>query len=188
VGEVDTEAREPVEQMARGHRPVLEQLYDRHAQLVYNLALRVLRNPADAEEVVQEVFLQAWREIARYDPARGTVQAWLVTLTRARAIDKLRASRRLGERSRAAAMMEQTTLPPPPAADEQVVERQLVHGVLAGLSPAHRQVLDLAYYEGLTQTEIADRTGVPLGTGKTRIRRSLEHLRAALCGKRAAVS
>jgi RNA polymerase sigma-70 factor, ECF subfamily len=180
---VEDETRVLFEHMARGHRPALEQLYDRHAHLVFSLALRVLRNQADAEEVVQEVFLQVWREAERYDPARGTPQAWLMMLTRTRAIDKLRAARRLGECRREAAIMEQTVLPPPPGADDQVAERQLVLGVLAGLSSSHRQLLELAYYEGLTQTEIAGRTGLPLGTVKTRIRMGLEHLRTALNDK-----
>jgi RNA polymerase sigma-70 factor (ECF subfamily) len=186
VASVEDEARELFEQMAYGHRPALERLYDRHAHLVFALALRVLRNQADAEEVVQEVFLQVWREAARYDPARGTPQAWLVMLARTRAIDKLRAARRLGQHRRETAFMEETVVESPRSTDDQVADRQLVLGVLSGLSPAHRQVLELAYYEGLTQTEIAARTGLPLGTVKTRIRMGLEHLRAALHEKRAA--
>jgi RNA polymerase sigma-70 factor, ECF subfamily len=186
VTPVQDEPRELFQQMARGHRPALERLYDWHVHLVYNLALRILRNPADAEEVVQEVFLQVWRDAVRYDPDRGTPQAWLVMLTRTRAIDKLRAARRLGEHRREATIMEHTVLPPPVGADDQVAERQLVLGVLAELSSAHRQVLELAYYEGLTQTEIAARTGLPLGTVKTRIRMALEHLRTVLADKRAA--
>jgi RNA polymerase sigma-70 factor (ECF subfamily) len=185
VTSVDDEARELIEQMAVGHLPALERLYDGHAHLVFPLALRILRNQADAEEVTQEVFLQVWREASRYDPARGTPQAWIVMLARARAIDKLRAVRRLGDHRREAANVGRTEVPSARGTADQVADRQLVLGVLANLSSAERQMLELAYYEGLTQTEIAARTGVPLGTVKTRIRMGLEQLRTALNDKRA---
>jgi RNA polymerase sigma-70 factor (ECF subfamily) len=185
LASVEDEARELFEQIARGHRPALERVYDRHAHLVYAVAIRILRNQADAEEVVQEVFLQVWREASRYDPARGTPQAWLVMVARTRAIDKLRAGRRHGDQRRETAILAQHESPAPRRADDETADRQLVLGVLARLSPAHRQVLELAYYEGLTQTEIAERTGIPLGTVKTRIRMSLEQLRTALNDNRA---
>lgn len=181
---VDAEAGELIAQMAGGHRPALERLYDRHSPVVYTLALRILRNQADAEEVTQEVFLQVWREASRYDPARGTPQAWIVTMARTRAIDKLRA-RRQGDHQREMAKLERTDAPSAHANDDQMADRHLVLSVLANLSSAQRQMLELAYYEGLTQTEIADRTGLPLGTVKTRIRLSLEQLRTALTNKRA---
>lgn len=185
VTSVDDEARELIEQMAVGHLPALERLYDRHAHLVFALALRILRNQADAEEVAQEVFLQVWREASRYDSARRTPQAWIVMLARARAIDKLRAVRRLGDHWREAANVGRTEVPSASGTDDQMADRQLVLGVLANLSSAQRQMLELAYYEGLTQTEIAARTGLPLGTVKTRIRMGLEQLRTALNHKRA---
>jgi RNA polymerase sigma-70 factor (ECF subfamily) len=187
VTSVDDEARDLIEQMAGGHRPALEQLYDRHASLAFTLALRILRNQADAEEVTQEVFLQVWREASRYDPTRGTPQAWIVMLTRTRAIDKLRAARRLGDHRREAANVECTEVRSARGTDDQMADRQLVLGVLANLSSAQRQILELVYYEGLTQTEIADRMGLPLGTVKTRIRMGLEQLRTALNNKRETV-
>ena len=186
VTSVDDEARELIGEMAGGHRPALERFYDRHAQVVFALALRILRNQADAEEVAQEVFLQVWREASRYDPARGTPQAWIVMMARTRALDKLRAARRLGDHRREAETVERTVVRSVRATDDQMADRQLVLGMLANLSSAQRQMLELAYYEGLTQTEIADRTGVPLGTVKTRIRMGLEQLRTALNRKRAA--
>jgi RNA polymerase sigma-70 factor (ECF subfamily) len=185
VAPVDDEARELIEQMAGGQRPALEQFYDRHARLVFALALRILRNQADAEEVTQEVFLQVWREASRYDAARGTPQAWIVMLARTRAIDKLRATRRLGDHRREAVNLERMEVSSARGTDDQMADRQLVLGVLANLSSTQRQLLELVYYEGLTQTEIADRTGLPLGTVKTRIRMGLEQLRAALNDKRA---
>jgi RNA polymerase sigma-70 factor, ECF subfamily len=170
-----------IREMAQGQLAALERFYDRHIQLVYNLVLRIVRNRADAEEVVQEVFLQAWRGADRYDPSRGTPQAWLVTLARTRAIDALRAARRGGQRIECSVTNE---IADPGKGDAaRLPERQEVTGALGELSSAQRELLELAYYEGLTQTEIAARTGLPLGTVKTRIRTGLERLRVALRGK-----
>jgi RNA polymerase sigma-70 factor (ECF subfamily) len=170
-----------IRDMARGDRAALERLYDRHGQLVYNLVLRIVRNRADADEVVQEVFLQAWRNASRYDPTRGTPEAWLVTLARTRAIDALRCARR-GWRPDAGGGPEI----PDPAIDEasRFAERHSMAGALAELLPVQRELLGLAYYEGLTQTEIAVRTGLPLGTVKTRMRTGLERLKQALEGRK----
>src|SRR5262245_38353992 len=168
-------------EMARGQLAALEQFYDRYAQLVYNLVLRVVRNRADGDEVVQEVFLQTWRDASRYDPSRGTPEAWVVTLARSRAIDALRAARRRGERI--GTRLTRDIADPTPTEASQVADRRSMTGALGELSPAQRELLELAYYEGLTQTEIATRTGLPLGTVKTRIRTGLERLREALPGR-----
>ncbi len=168
-----------VGEMARGERSALERLYDRYGALVYSLALRILGRPADAEEVVQEVFLQAWRDAERYDAARGTLRTWLVTLARTRAIDALRAASR-GAR-RAEVPLAWDAPDPEPTRAEGIGDREIVVGAIAHLSFQQREVLDLAYYQGFTQTEIAARTGLPLGTVKTRIRSALERLRDALC-------
>ena len=173
-----TEGQNLIEGMAGGHRQSLEQFYDHFGQAVYNLVVRIVRGSADAEEVVQEVFFQAWREAGRYDPARGTPHAWLMTLARSRALDSVRAIRRahqIGEFG-----IERDVEDPSPARAEQFADRALVRNALAALAPAQWRLLALAYYGGFTQTEIAARTGVPLGTVKTRIRAALEHLRQAL--------
>lgn len=168
-------ARELIQRVAEGDRLALEGLYDRYAQRVFTLALRILRNQADAEEVVQEVFWQVWRGAGRYNPARGTPDAWLFTLARTRALDALRSSRRgeglaLEEASEASDDLA--------AAGAQATEiRQIVTNALNGLSKVQRTAIELAYYGGLTQTEIAERTGAPLGTVKTWIRKGLEQLR-----------
>jgi RNA polymerase sigma-70 factor, ECF subfamily len=169
-----------IRDMARGDRAALERFYDRHGQLVYNLVLRIVRNRADAEEVVQEVFLQAWRTASRYDPSRGTAEAWLVTLARSRAIDALRAARRGWPEETGSG---HEIADPAPGEAARFAERHGMAGALGELVPAQRELLELAYYAGLTQSEIAARTGLPLGTVKTRMRTGLEQLRQALEGR-----
>jgi RNA polymerase sigma-70 factor (ECF subfamily) len=161
-----------IQRMALGDDSALAELYDRYAPLVTGLALRILHDPADAQDVLQAVFLQVWRQAGRYDVSRGAPEAWLCTITRTRALDQLR--RRVALRESAGEAPRPHTGTPP------TVEKLAVHRALAGLSSTQRQVLELAYYEGLTQTEIATRLGEPLGTVKTRIRGGMARLRAAL--------
>ena len=161
--------------MAAGNRDAFAQLYDCYAPLVLPFVLRIVRDRADAAEVLQDVFWETWRGAAAYDPSRGTPEAWIITRARARAIDRVRPARQRGETFVAA-----TAGPPtPPAADAalRAEDRQLVAGALAQLSEAQREVIELAYYSGLTQTEIAERLEQPLGTVKTRIRLALARLR-----------
>ncbi|MES1242065.1 MAG: sigma-70 family RNA polymerase sigma factor [Acidobacteriota bacterium] len=164
----------------------LAELYDRHAPGLLALARRILAHAADtgdAEEVLQEVFLHVWNNAGRYDPARSSVSTWLVLITRSRAIDRLR-SRKVVERVHEAAHLED------PAADHASPEglesvflrerRQRVKAELDKLPPEQRQVLEMAFYEGLSQTEIADRAVLPLGTVKTRTLLAMKKLRSAL--------
>jgi RNA polymerase sigma-70 factor (ECF subfamily) len=169
---------------ASGDGAALAALYDRHARGIYSLALRVLGVEADAEDVVQEVFAQAWRQASRYDEARGTVAAWLLIMTRTRAIDRLRA-RQARPDSANAAPDEVWDLRAAPVVDpadtlaaEQDAER--VREALAQLPLVQRLAIELAYFEGLTQSQIAARLEEPLGTVKTRIRVGLLKLRDAL--------
>ena len=172
---------------ARGNGAALAALYDRHARAVYSLALRVVADEADAEEVVQEVFDQAWRQASRYDPARGTVVAWLLNMARTRAIDRLRARRARPDRAglesehaveRTAGDLAADPLDALDTARDAVRVRQ----ALQQLPLIQRVAIELAYFEGLTQTEIAARLEEPLGTVKTRIRVALLKLRDALSG------
>lgn len=181
MASISPHASDLIRDMALGQLTALERFYDRYIQLVYNLVLRIVRNRADADEVVQRVFLQVWRDASRYDPSRGAPEAWLLTLARTRAIDALRAARRGGERVETRLTHDIADTGVGSAA--RLPERQRVTGALDELSPAQRELLELAYYEGLTQTEIAARTGLPLGTVKTRIRTGLERLREVLRGK-----
>ena len=168
--------------LARGDQNALAELYDRHARPIYSLALRILRERADAEDIVQEVFAQAWNQAARFDASRGAVAAWLLMMARSRAIDRLRSRRSRPETASDAAVVERM----PDAAvgqDLQLLSSEQVEQVKSALTllPApQREALELAYYEGLTHTEIAERLAEPLGTVKTRIRQAVIKLRESL--------
>ena len=168
-------------EIARGDRDAFARFYDLHASLVHTFALRILRERGEAEEAVQDVFLQVWRQAATYSTDRGSPEAWLITMTRSRGIDKLRSRRRRDEMVRTAETAER--LPEPVALESATgpaEARATLGGVLADLPTAQRRVLELAYFDGLTQSEIAARLGEPLGTVKTRMRSGLERLRGAL--------
>ena len=171
---------------ARGNGAALAALYDRHARAVYSLALRVVADEADAEEVVQEVFDQAWRQASRYDPARATVAAWLLNMARTRAIDRLRARRarpdRAGLESEHAWSALAASSADPLDALDTARDAVRVREALQRLPLIQLVAIELAYFEGLTQTEIAARLEEPLGTVKTRIRVALLKLRDALSG------
>lgn len=159
-----------IRRLVAGDHEALGDLYDRCAGLVNALALRVLRDATEAEDVVQEVFVQVWRQAARFDPARGSPEAWLCTMARTRALDRLR---------RRAARREASGDEAPNASEAPRNEEALaVRKALDGLSADQRRALELAYYEGLTQSEIAARLGEPLGTIKTRMRLAMQKLRA----------
>lgn len=182
-GEDRARDRDAVARIAAGDANALAELYDRHARLIYSLVLRIVREPGDAEDVVQEVFSQAWHQAARYDRTRGAVGAWLLTIARTRAIDRVRAR---NARPDAAAADERVLLDMPDAdrpQDELVFDGERVARVRAALESLpmlQRVAIELAFYEGLTQSEIAARLEQPLGTIKTRIRLGLLKLRDAL--------
>ena len=171
-----------VARMAAGDQTALGEFYDRHGRAVYSLAFRILRDQRDAEEVVQDVFAQAWRESARYNMRRGSVMAWLMTLTRSRAVDRLRGRRSRPENALAADPRAEIT-DAAALADEQLawsVRADLVRAALDALPVLQRVAIELAFYEGLTHAEIAARLEEPLGTVKTRIRQGLLKLRERL--------
>ena len=176
--------REAVKRLARGEHAAIAELYDRHARLLYSLAFRIVRGQADAEDVLQDVFSQVWRQAGRYDTSRGTVIGWLVTLTRSRAIDRLRRGR-LQPQAVDDEFAAQAVPDVAAGADLQLVTAERasqVRAALEALPDAQRVPLELAYYEGFTQSEIADKLAVPLGTVKTRMRQALLRLREALAG------
>ncbi len=167
-----------IRQVARQDRNAFSQLYDRCSSLVFSLALRMLKARSDAEDLLQEVFVQIWRQAANYSEERGSPEAWIINITRSRAIDKLRSIRRM-ERSFI------LTEDPARAESSENVEslaaeseaRLTMNSALANLPEAQRRVLELAYFDGLTQTEIATRLAEPLGTVKTRMRSGIQRLK-----------
>jgi RNA polymerase sigma-70 factor, ECF subfamily len=171
-----------VARMARGDQAALAELYDRHSTAVYSLALRVVRRREDAEDVTQQVFTQAWRSSARYDQSRGVVAAWLLMMARSRAIDCVR--RRNPARDGVSDDERLAAIPDPGPSVEHVVatseQVERVRTAIDALPEEQRMAVELAYYDGLTHSEIAARTATPLGTVKTRVRSALQTLRAAV--------
>ncbi len=172
--------------MQSGDESALGAFYDRWFPVVSCLVTRMVKTPGDVEDVIEETFWQAWRQADRYEPERGTVQTWLLTMARSRSLDRLRSNRRLREDS-----IEETTggtaggafleSPSDPSLDAEHAERKrIVLAALADLPPEQRQALELGYFSGLSQTEIAERTGQPLGTIKTRMRLAMQKLRERL--------
>lgn len=179
--------REParlVAAMAAGDRSALARLYDLMAGPIYSLASRLLDDATEAQDVVQDIFLQVWRTAGSYDASRGTVFSWVATLTRNRAIDRLRMRRRRSELLAGAAPELQpaaTAGEADSAASLWVREKATaVRAALTAIPPDQQQAIELAYFGGLTQQEIAARLNEPLGTIKARIRRGLLRLRDRL--------
>ena len=164
--------------IADGDETALAAVYDRYARLVYSVAFRVLRSADLAEEVSQDIFYQLWRAAAAFDPLRGSLSGWLLVCARNRAISRLR-GRAVEPTSE---LREQTAVLRMNLEDDLTRAQQIsrVRAALEKLQPAQRQALELAYFEGLTHTEIARQTGEPLGTVKTRLRAAVELLKRAL--------
>lgn len=168
------------DRLARGDRDALSAIYTTHASVVLAVVLRLVRDRAEAEEVVQETFLEAWRRAAQYQPERANVAAWLVTIAKSRAIDRLR-SRGTVDRT---LDVERRATPEDSRAPDEALDavraRTVVRQQVARLPPEQRALLELAWDEGLSQSEIAAKTGLPLGTVKTRTRAALLTLHAEL--------
>jgi RNA polymerase sigma-70 factor (ECF subfamily) len=169
--------------VARGDGRALGDLYDRLGGLVFSLVLRIVDDWSEAEDLVQEVFAQVWRQASRYDSSRGTVAGWLVTIARSRAIDAVRARRARGGTPPGGGdrpAPESSSGPDVETAILELEQRNRLRGALASLPLLQRISIELAYFEGLTHAEIARRLDEPLGTVKTRIRLGLLKLRDAL--------
>lgn len=187
VGGVDAEL---VARMSAGDETALAQLYDRWSRAVQVLVIHLVRDGDDAEDILEETFWQAWRQASRYEAARGEVGTWLLTIARSRSLDRLRARNRLREEPLTPVLLGDadavgTVGDDDPARRVELKERRaLVGNALRTLPPEQRQVLELAYFAGLSQSEIAQRTGQPLGTVKTRVRLAAQKLRDSLAALR----
>lgn len=172
-----------VRRMTFGDEAALGELYDRWSGLVHSVVMRITRDPDDAAEVVEEAFWQAWRQADRFEAGRGGVGAWLTTIARSRALDRVRARGRIREET-------VEVMPEPAASGDPVLDpsaaaeiderRRLVLAAVSRLPADQRQTVELAYFGGLSQSEIAETLGQPLGTVKTRARLALQKLREAL--------
>jgi RNA polymerase sigma factor (sigma-70 family) len=164
--------------VVRGDEEALAALYDRYAGVAYAVALRVVRDAGLAQDAVQDAFLAAWRTAVGFDPARGTGSTWLLTLVHRRAVDVVRREQR-----RRTEPLAEAALDTGGAVDEDAAirdRRRVVQEALARLPPDQRQALELAYYGGLTQSELAEQLGLPLGTVKSRMFAALARLRDML--------
>ena len=175
---------EIVERTRAGEIALFELLMRRYNQRLYRLARAVVRDATEAEDVVQETFIDLWRRSAQFDSTRGGAAAWIVTIARSRAIDRLRASGTAGRAIAGVATSPELLLasqvPPPHEAEERRRDEVRVAGALATLPPEQREAIELAYFEGLTQSEIATATGRPLGTVKMRVKLAIAKLAALL--------
>ena len=165
--------------ISTGDERALADLYDRFGRLAYGLALRIVRDPALAQDAVQDAFLAAWRTGASFDSRRGKAQTWLLTLVHRRAVDIVRRE----DRRRTDQLADDVPAAASTATDEEAAlreQRRTVQAALARLSPDQREALELAYYGGLTQAELAERLGIPIGTVKSRVFAGLARLRDLL--------
>jgi RNA polymerase sigma-70 factor (ECF subfamily) len=172
--------------MADGDELALATLYERWVERVYTVAFWILQDSDEAEDVVEETFWQAWRTAARYDGTRSAASTWLVMITRSRALDRLRAERRRADwtaspRTAGVLLDEAGDREPGTAGPSERGEHSAaVSQAMGALPPEQREALELAFFGGLSHSEIADRTAQPLGTVKTRIRLAMEKLRQRL--------
>lgn len=167
-----------VDGVARSDEAALAELYDRYGRAAYGLALRVLRDPSLAEDAVQEAFLHVWRSAGRFEAGRAKVGTWVLTFVHRRAVDLVRREER-----RRTEPAESAPVATGPGADEDAdrrSKREIVQGALRRLPPEQREAIELAYYGGYTQSELAERLGEPLGTVKSRMFTGLQRLRSLL--------
>lgn len=165
--------------MARGDVAAFDALYDQVAESVFGIVRRVVRDPAQSEEVTQEVLLEVWRGAGKFDAGRGTAVAWVATLAHRRAVDRVRSAQRESERERRTASAD---VPYDEVAEavESSLERERVRRCLGSLTELQRESVNLAYYSGYTYGQVASLLGVPSGTVKTRMRDALIRLRDCL--------
>ena len=181
VTATDDADRAVLERVAAGELDALDELYDRYKTMAYSIAYRITNDATLAEDVVQDAFLGAWRNAARYVHGRGSVKTWLLSIVHHRAIDAVRRRRPTTELPDTEGVPpQQLRLPDVWSEVSAALDADMVRTALAALSDVQREALELAYFGGLTQVEIAERTATPLGTVKSRMRLGLLAMRAAL--------
>ena len=179
--DADRTDRAWMDRLAGGDLGALDLLYEQYGAMAFSIAYRITGDRSAAEDVVQDAFLGAWRNAGRYAGARGSVRTWLLSIVHHRAIDAIRRRRPTVELPDSEAILPDTlTLPDAWGDVELRLDREAVQVALTRISDVQREAIELAYFGGLTQTEIAERTGVPLGTVKGRLRLGLQGMRAAL--------
>lgn len=163
---------------AKGDQQAFAELYDATSSRIFGLALRVVRDPAQAEEVVQEAYLEVWKTSTRFDPARGSAVSWLMTICHRKAVDRVRSAEASTRRDTSYHQQNQTIDHDTTSdAAQASMEAQRVRHALKGLTPVQREAIELAYFGGYTHTEVAGILDLPVGTAKTRIRDGLIRLR-----------
>ena len=168
---MDLSSEELLVQVATGDKRAFGELYDRLAARVMGICMQVLRNRAIAEEITQEVFVEIWRTAPMFSPERGSAQGWVLRLARSRAIDKLRSRMAALARDERTTMLEQLT---------RYIDGEHLRAAVNDIGEPHRTAIMLTYFGGLTQQQLADHLGIPLGTAKTRVRDGLKKLKSAL--------
>lgn len=165
--------------LSKGRERALTELYDRFGGAVYSLAYRVTGDRGAAEEISLDTFLQVWQQAGRFNADQGSLQSWLFTIARSRAIDRVRAAKAV-KRTHAEDGTAEQHVERPDETVELAERQRLVREAITGLSPSQRRALELAYFEGLSHAQIAERLGEPLGTVKTRVRQAMIALRRTL--------
>ena len=172
--EFDARCQQWIREMSRGNERALGELFDATLDRVFGVAIRIVGDATLAEDVVADVFHDAWRNAARYDPNRGRPLTWLLTICRNRALDEIRHEASMARKAESAAARETpASMPGPDDLLESVEAGHAIHSLLLTVSSDDRQLLALAYFKGFSHQQIADQTGLPLGTVKSRIRRVL---------------
>jgi RNA polymerase sigma-70 factor, ECF subfamily len=164
-------------------RRAFDLFYERYAQIIFNLCIRILKDEGEAQDVLQEIFIQIWRDASRFDPVRASVKTWLFTIARSRSLDRYRSRRAIASRLQDRSSGKIQRIPGKEDPQTRTLMQQYARKALAQLNEEQRIVLELSYYEGLTQEEIAAQLNEPLGTIKSRIRSALIKLRALYSAK-----
>ena len=178
---------ELISNIVKRDRRAFDLFYERYSQVIFNLCIRILRDEAEAQDAMQEIFVQIWKEAERFDPTRASAKTWLFTIARSRSLDRYRSMKTVRKRIEEGSEEELQQIASEEDLQHSSIMQKYVGNALRQLTREQRLVLELSYYEGLTQEEIAERLGEPLGTVKSRIRAALIKLRSFFSGEKSDV-